>query len=187
MIKQKIQVRGDDGKFRRVTLGGLDPKRYQMLVLGNYAAELMKDRVYRGKGSDDTRMPALKKSYLGRKRRGGGNPWRDLWGPGIGGHMLDALRCTYADDRIARVDISTRLGRVKGRANEQRAPWFGLSPDDQLKLAEQFKKIFGSTQKRSAGVITGTAAAPPIWMDPRNERTRGSMVRRGIRLFKNVA
>lgn len=182
MIKQKIQVRGDDGKFRRVTLGGLDPKRYQMLALGNYAANLMKDRVMRGKGSDDARMPELKPAYRGRKSRGGGAPFRNLFGPGIKGHMLDALRCTYADDRIARVDISTQMGRVKARANEQRAPWFGLSPADQLKLSDEFRKIFGFSSAVAVG--RQMAGAPTPWMNPRGFN---AAQKNTVRLFGKAA
>lgn len=168
MIKTKIQVRGDDGKFRRVTLGGLDPKRYQMLALGNYAAALMKSRVTSGRGIDDSRMKPLRGSYLGAKVRYGLKPFRDLVGPGIKGHMLDALRCRYADDKIAIVDITTQHGREAGRANERRDPWWGLSPADLELIAVEFRKIFGMD---GFGISTSTSrkggSTPvPLWMDP---------------------
>jgi hypothetical protein len=83
VIKTKIKVLGADSKFRTVVLGGLNPKRYQMLVLGNAAAVLMKERVSKGRGSSDAPMPPLKPNYRKQKWRSGLTAYRDLWGPGM--------------------------------------------------------------------------------------------------------
>ncbi len=198
MVKTKIKVLGADNKFRSVTLAGLKPQRFQMLVLGNAAAVLMKERVSKGRGSSDARMPALKPTYRKAKWRAGLTAYRDLWSFGVGArakgvkarstgneHMLDALRCTYADDRIARIDVSTQSGRIKARANEERAPWFGLSPKDQQALGAEFRKIFGpGAQLGVGGSVTNGYA--PKWMDPLGQASAGSFVRRGRSLFKMV-
>jgi hypothetical protein len=113
-------------------------------------------------GSWDTGYPAF-------KRRLGLKPVRDLYGPGgvvkgetpsgkkryrksgteasraaAGGkgHMLDDVRVTYVDDRQARIDISNSASRTKARANETRAPWWGLSPASVRKLTELAAQLF---------------------------------------------
>lgn len=198
MVKTKIKVLGADSKFRTITLGGLKPQRFQMLVLGNAAAVRMKERVSKGRGSSDAPMPALKPNYRKAKWRAGLTAFRDLWSYGVAvrakgvksrsignDHMLDALRCTYADDRIARIDVSTQSGRIKARANEERAPWFGLSPKDQQALGTEFRKIFGpGAQLGVGGGVTNGYA--PKWMDPLGQASAGSFVRRGRSLFKMV-
>ncbi len=59
-----------------------------------------------------------------------------------GSHMLDALRVTYADETTVKIGITTREGRMKALANEQKAPWFGLSGNDAKAVYTAAEKIF---------------------------------------------
>jgi hypothetical protein len=58
------------------------------------------------------------------------------------GHMLDDIRVNYVDDKRVTIDISTRASRIKARANEERAPWWGWSPSDMRKLMSRAAEIF---------------------------------------------
>jgi hypothetical protein len=81
--------------------------------------------------------------------------------------------------------VSTQSGRIKARANEQLAPWFGLSPKDQEALGTEFRKIFGPDMMlRAGGGITNGYA--PQWMDPLKQAPAGSFTRRSGSVFKMV-
>lgn len=136
----------------------------QIRELADYGISLIRERVAKGIGSDDAPMPALsgrtsairrdgrfvsqRAGYRDWKSKQGLRPIRDLRGPGrdlkggAGTHMLEDIRVTYFDDRRAQFDISKRDSRVKARANEDRAPWFGWSPSDMRKMAARFHEIF---------------------------------------------
>jgi hypothetical protein len=58
------------------------------------------------------------------------------------GHMLDDIRVTYVDDNRCKIDITTTASRTKARANENRAPWWGWSPSDIMKLSNRFAEVF---------------------------------------------
>jgi hypothetical protein len=190
---------------RRVRLIGHGPRKYQLFQLAQVGVRSIKARVAQGIGSSDTAMPALKSSrrmrwsksqnryveygaadsssfgYAARKRRAGLKPMRDLVGPGEdGGHMLDALRVTSASETKATIDISTRMGRVKARANEQRAPWFGFSGKDVRTMMEAARKIWGQNisafQANFRGAGGAANAQVPIWMDPLGISGRAGLV-----------
>lgn len=188
----------------------------QMLVLGNYGVDLIKDRVSRGIGSDDAPMPALKSqkakrwsksrqrwveygieskwSYPAQKRKAGGQPIRDLSGPGVDGHMLDDLSLRSVSAREVRIDITRQTSRMKARVNEIRAPWWGWSPADVTKLVVRARELFGDmvadigvTMAGRFGELKRTAAggwqvvkggkfttAKPIWMNPWQHAHPGS-------------
>jgi hypothetical protein len=190
---------------RRVLLIGTGPRKYQLFQLAQVGVRSIKARVAQGIGSDDTPMPPLKSrrrmrwsksrqqwveygvadssrfGYAARKRRAGLRPMRDLTGPGTdGGHMLDALRVTSASETRATIDISTRSGRLKARANEQRAPWFGFSGRDVRTMMETARKIWGQNvaafQAQFRGVGTRANNEVPVWMDPLGISGRAGLV-----------
>jgi len=128
---------------QKMAIEPLTVNRQQMARIANYGIGLIRARVAQGIGSDDSPMPPLqvKVSRSGKrygyaviKQRRGLGTTRNLYGLGADGHMLDGIRVTYSDDQRASIDITTRAGRTKALANEQRAPWYGWSPSDMEKL-----------------------------------------------------
>jgi len=93
-------------------------------------------------------------------------------------HMLDALRVTSASPTQARIDITTQDARIKARANEQRAPWFGFSGRDVRNLLEASRKIWGSNVASFTAGFRGVNRAAnsqvPVWMDPLGIGARAS-------------
>ena len=93
-------------------------------------------------------------------------------------HMLDALRVTSASPTQARIDITTQDARIKARANEQRAPWFGFSGRDVRNLLEASRKIWGSNVAAFTAGFRGVGRAAnsqvPVWMDPLGVGARAS-------------
>jgi hypothetical protein len=107
--------------------------RQQMIKLGQVGRESIIARVRKGRGVTDAAMPRLKganvkskvkgqenvyrmiSAYAGWKHRHGLNPWRDLWGAGKGGHMLDnfTVRAGGATaDTIKIAFTSAKSGRI---------------------------------------------------------------------------
>ncbi len=130
-----------------------------------------------------------KSYYAERKRRAGLNPIRDLYGLGVGwtgrslkygrvrkaaSHMLDALRVTSASPQQARIDITTRDARIKARANEQRAPWFGFSGRDVRNLHAAAQQIWGHNIAEFRVRMSGGGS--PVWMDPLGISSRAGIV-----------
>jgi hypothetical protein len=155
---------------KRIRLGGFGPKKYQMLQFGQLGVRLIKERVAANRGNNDQSMTPLVRRYASWKRRKGLNPWRDLTGPGVGGHMLDDMRVTYADPTICKIDITRRLSRIKARANQQHAAWYGWSPKDQRALTAAGGSIFQSAVSEMLAGLRGQGrqifSSGAIWMDP---------------------
>lgn len=123
-----------------------------------------------------------------------GSNIRNLYGPGIGwtgsgkkrrlrkteSHMLDELRVTSASSTRATIDISKADARIKARANEQRAPWFGFSGRDVRNLTVASGQIFGEMvselRTNFAGVGRAANNEVPRWMDPLGISSRAGMV-----------
>lgn len=185
----RLRWNGPQGKSL-VTLTGFGIRPYLMLAWGTEAAAILKARVRRGIGSDDAPMPRLKERtvtrwkdgvvvfekrdswYEKRKARMGLQPIRDLWGFGkTGGHMLDDVRPSRADERSVTIDITRGTSRMKARANEKRAPWWGLSPRDTALTMAAGARIF---EENLDNIAVSFGARPtrrintarPIWMDP---------------------
>lgn len=127
--------------------------------------------------------------YAIRKQRAGLNPIRDLYGMGVGwtgrnmkqgrirkgaSHMIDAMRVTSASPQQARIDITTRDARMKARANEQRAPWFGFSGRDVRNLHAGAQRIWGQNINEFRVRMAGGGS--PVWMDPMGISSRQGMV-----------
>ena len=142
-------------------IGGGWTKAEQVGTLGQYGLQLQQQQALAGLGSDGQEMPALKGSgvavfakrvngkavferrgYAQQKLKLGLKPIRDLYGPGKGGHMLDAVRINYVDDRRCSITISERMARIKAAANERRAPWWGWSPASVAALAKRAAEIW---------------------------------------------
>jgi hypothetical protein len=87
----------------------------------------LKSRTWAKVQADGTIKTGNRPSYANFKIRVGLKPIRDLRGPGAGGHMLDAIRINYLDDKRAGFSITTEPSRTKAKANEKRAPWWGWS------------------------------------------------------------
>jgi hypothetical protein len=143
--------------------------------LGDFAIKTIRERVARGLGSSDQPMPPLTKRYAIQKSKLRLGNKRNLMGTGEqGGHMLDALRVTYVDQRSCKIDITTRDARMKARANEQRSPWIGFSPSDRAKILSEFKRLFGTVAIDAGKFLAsfrGLGGAK--WMDPLGLRNSG--------------
>lgn len=154
MISTRVRFNGS-----KVKLAGDGPDKYTWFALGQFGIKTIRDRVSRGIGSDDSPMPPLsgresaitrdgkfvrrQAGYRDRKQRFGGRPIRDLYGKGDqGGHMLDNLTVREATTNSVRMDITSRTGRVKARANERRSPWFGFSPRDRRIVLARMIDVF---------------------------------------------
>lgn len=169
-------VKGDGGEKFRIGPTGWTPGTQAMYAFGQFGVDLIKQRVSKGVGSDDSTMPPLKNKnsgvlvlgkfvrqrtgYAARKEAKGLRGNRDLTGFGIGGHMLDSFTVRYADGQNARMEITQALARQKALSNEKRAPWFGWSPSDVVKLQAYSKAVFGSIRE-SILYRENRAALPP--------------------------
>jgi hypothetical protein len=135
-------------------------KAEQLAWLANYYIELQQEQLDAAIGSDGQSMPKLSGGsaarfknrqfanrqyfgYQGAKRKFGGKPIRDLYGPGKDGHMRDDIRINYLDDRQARISITRKTSRDKALANERRAAWWGLSPASAQKFAAAMAGVYG--------------------------------------------
>ena len=153
--------RDTQGRVR--TRAGTDwVKADQVKELAEYGIQLQKAQCAAGLGSDGSAMPALKasvvvakglangvfqfgrKGYAQQKSSLGLQPMRDLYGLGKGGHMLNDIRINYLDDRQATIAITTLKSRQKAKGNENRAPWWGWSPDSVQKMTARAAEIFGT-------------------------------------------
>lgn len=167
MIAVKVKYNG-----KKVKLVGDGPGKYAWFQAGQQAIRTIRDRVARAQGSDDSPMPALsgrgsavtrdgkflrqRPGYREQKQRSGGKGIRDLYGTGKqGGHMLDALRVTEAGPSYVKMSITTRWGRIKARANEQRAPWFGFSTKDGRKVLGDLIEMHRDTVIAVAAKVRG--------------------------------
>jgi hypothetical protein len=84
---------------------------------------------------------------------------------GGGAHMLDNFTVRYADELSVRMDISAQWARDRARANEQRAPWFGFSPNDIRAIAGLAQQMFQANVTDLAvqlRAVTGGA----VWLNP---------------------
>lgn len=176
---------------KRVRLEGFGPNKYLMFQLGNVAVASIKERVSRGIGSYDAPMKPLssktsvirtkntkkfvkqRSGYAEWKARHGGQPIRDLRGPdstNVGGHMLDWLRVNYASDTRCTIDVTSRLARIKARANERRASWYGFSKQDMQKITIAGAMIFKQTVREIGANFSPNGRyltwRAPVWMDP---------------------
>lgn len=133
----------------RTRLGSDWMKAGRMKMLGDFAIALQREQCAAGLGSDGAPMPPLKARLKFQQRVNGKAVFvanrektlRDLYGPGIGGHMLDAIRINYLDHRKVTVAITTTKARIKAQANENRAAWWGLSPASIEKLRKKAEEV----------------------------------------------
>lgn len=123
--------------------------------------------------------------YAREKRKLGLNPIRDLYGPGVGwtgvgskrrnrkaaSHMLDELRVVSASPTEARIDITKADARMKARANEQRAPWYGFSGKDIRNLTVAARRMWGE----NIAAINARGMGSSKWMDPLGISGRAGM------------
>jgi hypothetical protein len=145
-----------------------------MLRYAQYAIALIRTRVSRGIGSDDAPMPGLKKGYAIRKTKAGKGNRRNLE---FTGDMLNNISVRSVSATQARIDITSPKQRIKARANERRAPWWGLSPRDAAQLTTAARGFFGA-QVANLGVGSGRGRAfgsSAIWMNP-NAYQKGGTV-----------
>lgn len=163
--REVARFRDTQGLVRtRVGITGAEWSRAETVKQwAEYGIQLQKEQALAGLGSSGSPMPPLKgsgksvflarkngKAHFGRRTYGqlksslGLKPIRDLYGPGKDGHMLDAIRMNYLDDRKATFTISSKKQRDKARGNERRAPWWGWSPANARKMREKAAELFGS-------------------------------------------
>ncbi len=166
-LKQLVTTYRREGGGKLRVFGALTPRVQHMQTLGEYGVSLMKQRASKGIGSDDTPMGPLTDRYRKFKQRKTGRSARDLK---FTGKMLDSLSLRSVSATQARIDITSRDGRMKARANEQRTPWFGWSPQDMRKLGTLFCQMFGGQIANFGARIFGQRTGP-IWMDPNGTTT----------------
>lgn len=114
----------------RVGEGGFSPSGTKMRMLAQFVIQLMYKRLDQGRGSNGLPMPVLSKPYLRYKyiRRlygSGGRPTRDLKKTGS---LRSNHQVRYFDERLAIASFSRAEDRLKAYVNEQRSPWYGLTP-----------------------------------------------------------
>jgi hypothetical protein len=85
--------------------------------------------------------------------------------PDGGAHMLDNFTVRYADELTVRMDITAQWARDRARANEQRAPWFGFSPNDIRVIAGLAQQMFHANVTDLAVQLLGQKASA-VWLDP---------------------
>lgn len=143
----------------RTTQGANWTTAEQVRALTEYGIELQLEQCATGIGSDGSPMPALSGGsvatfkngkfdlrrhfgYVGAKRNFGGQPIRDLRGPGKDGHMLDDIRINFLDDKMATIAITRNKSRIKAQANERRANWWGWTAASVGKMAVRAGEIW---------------------------------------------
>jgi hypothetical protein len=184
----------------KITLAGYGFRKYQMVQLGQVAVGAVKTRVAQGVGSDDASMKALADRYKKLKTKAGLTPIRDLTGPGSrtyvdtskkhhgtirtiraeSAHMLDNFTVRYADEQTVRMDISAQWARIRARANERRAPWFGFSPNDIRTIMNSARVMFG-VNITDLAVKLRAQRGSAVWMNPNGiagEMLQGDLLRK---------
>lgn len=153
LVRTRVGI-NEDGGFVRAE---------QVKKVADYGITLQIAQARAGLGSNGLPLPPLKesgrslfvarengrvrfarKTYASRKSAKGLQPVRDLYGFGNGGHMLDAIRVNYLDDKRATIAITSKVSRDKARGNERRTPWWGWSPASIAKLRQRSAEIFGT-------------------------------------------
>ena len=195
MIKTTFKFHGS-----KITLAGYGFRKYQMVQLGQVAVGAVKARVAKAVGSDDAAMKPLADRYKVWKAAKGMNPIRDLTGPGSrtykdtskkhkgairtiradGAHMLDNFTVRYADELTVRMDISAQWARIRARANERRAPWFGFSPNDIRTIMNSARVMFG-VNITDLAVKLRAQRGSAVWMNPNGiagEMLQGDLLRK---------
>jgi hypothetical protein len=160
--RQVGRFRDTEDKLVRTSAGPMNwSKAEQIKQLADYGIVLQVAQARAGIGSDGQQMPPLKggsrsifvarvngkavfrqKTYADWKAAHGLQPIRDLYGPGKDGHLLDDIRINQLDDRQATISITSNVSRIKARANERRAPWWGWDDDSVRKLTSVAADIF---------------------------------------------
>jgi hypothetical protein len=122
----------------------------QIRSLVDYGIILQLEQASKGLGSNGSPMPPLKggpAKFAGRRdgvATFSRKTIRNLYGPGIDGHMLDDIRVNYVDEKKGTITISRQSSRNKARGNEKRYPWWGWSPASMVKLRQRSAEIFGT-------------------------------------------
>ena len=195
MIKTTFKFHGS-----KITLAGYGFRKYQMVQLGQVAVGAVKARAAKGVGSDDAAMKPLADRYKKVKAKAGLNPIRDLTGPGSrtyvdtskkhhgtirtiradSAHMLDNFTVRYADELTVRMDISAQWARIRARANERRAPWFGFSPNDIRTIMNSARVMF-CVNITDLAVKLRAQRGSAVWMNPNGiagEMRQGDLLRK---------
>ena len=90
---------------------------------------------------------------------------------GGGAHMLDNFTVRYADELSVRMDITQQWARDRARANEQRAPWFGFSPNDMRAIIGFAQQMFHANVTDLAVRLRGQSGKQ-VWLDPMGLQNR---------------
>lgn len=179
-----------DSKNRRVRVGSIQnyAQARKLTELALYAIQLQREQAAQALGSDGAPMKSLKSGYAQWKEKVGLQPKRDLYGlgglvlssrakskkylrsgnattraeSGGRGHMLDDIRINSVSDTAVTFGITTSASRTKALANEQKAPWYGLSPENTRRMILRMAQAFGSTTADilvAAGLASANAVA----------------------------
>jgi len=164
-----------EGKKIRIARDAEGFRVNQMLEIGSFANKTVKARTRSGVGSDDAPFPPLstktsavringkfvrqRKGYAQWKSAHGLAPIRDMWGIGKGGHMLDNSTVRFASDSNVKIAFTSRTGRIKALANEQRTPFYSFSGQDTKKIVEFATKLWQGNVKQVFAQFTGRKAA----------------------------
>ena len=84
---------------------------------------------------------------------------------GGGAHMLDNFTVRSASETEVRLDITAQWARDRARGNEQRAPWFGFSPNDVRGIVLMAQQIFKAQVSDMAVRLMGQKGGQ-VWMNP---------------------
>lgn len=159
--RQLVQKLKFSNGQKLTVFGGLDFDTRQMYSLGKYGVQLMVDRAEKGIGSNDQAFPPLKKGYAIRKTRAGHGNRRNLR---FTGAMLGNISVRSVSATQARIDITSAKQRLKARENERKAPWWGWSPRDLVKLTVAVRTLYGLNVSQIG--VASRSNQKPIWLDP---------------------
>jgi hypothetical protein len=84
---------------------------------------------------------------------------------GGGAHMLDNFTVRSASESTVRMDLTQQWARDRARANEQRSPWFGFSPNDVRAITLMAQQIFKAMVTDMAVRLHGEKGGS-VWMNP---------------------
>lgn len=125
---------------KSLRLDRLNFKQAQMQKIGQAAVDSLKQRLAAAYGPTDAPAKPLKRGYAIYKTKKGLGNRRNLT---LTGGMLDNFSLRTVSENRAKARNTTRLGRIKALANQQKEPWVIFSPKNEMRT---IKAVQGELQ-----------------------------------------
>lgn len=148
MIKHRIEF---DGKRIRIGLTALEEaargkgavtigfRTQQMLQIGQFAIQVIRERLAKGIGSDDAAMKPLKPGYQKWKQKIGLPPIRDLIGPGATLYSRTVSKDSVSAKRWAAATKAAANARILTSAGGRRATSAAFAGTNRVKLVSRVR------------------------------------------------